>query len=153
TRRLHPDTLAAQVTVTNSQGAPLLRIHNLRFRKLKKKTADSASWLYRLSWRPEELPGRLAKLNRILIVGDGELAAKITLHLQERGTVVDSANAGNLTRKLSADFDAVLWIQDQPGIQDQPEPIERSSPGTASSAAESSVCSLLTTVQQLLRKQ
>jgi acyl transferase domain-containing protein/NAD(P)-dependent dehydrogenase (short-subunit alcohol dehydrogenase family)/acyl carrier protein len=146
-RRLHADTLAAEVTVTTPEGSPLVRINNLRFRKFKKKTADSASWLYRLKWRAEELPSKLGELNRILVVGDGELAAKITLRLQEQGTVADSANARNLTQKLAAEFDAVLWVEDQP------EPIERSSPGTASSATESSVRSLLTTVQQLLRIQ
>jgi acyl transferase domain-containing protein/acyl carrier protein len=147
TRRLHADTLAAEVTVTTPVGSPLVRINNLRFRKFKKQTADSASWLYRVNWRAEELPSKFAKLNRILVVGDGELAAKISLRLQEQGTAADSANASNLIKKLSGDFDAVLWVEDQP------EPIERSSPGTASSATEGSVRSLLTTVQQLLSKQ
>jgi NADPH:quinone reductase-like Zn-dependent oxidoreductase/acyl carrier protein len=146
TRRLHADTLAAEVTVTTPVGSPLVRISNLRFRRFKRKTADSASWLYRINWRPEELPSTLAKLNCILVVGDGKLAAKITQHLQEQGIVVNSANASNLTQKLSGDFDAVLWVED-PSV-----PLERSSPGTASSATESSVRSLLTTVQQLLRK-
>ena len=48
TRRLHADTLAAEVTVTTPAGSPLVRINNLRFRKSAHKALRTA--IYRVEW-------------------------------------------------------------------------------------------------------
>ena len=54
-RRLDADTLSANLTVTDSLGAPLLRFSNLRFRKFTQKKTDLTSWMYRVDWQAAEL--------------------------------------------------------------------------------------------------
>ncbi len=144
-RRIDAETLSAEVTITNTDGSPLVYLSNLRFRKFKKSTADIASWMYRLDWQVEELASNLVQLKRVLVIGEGELAAKLTLHLRERGAEVDSLNADNLTQTLLAVVDTVLWVAGPS------EPFDTLSPGMACSAIEGSLRSLLTTTQQLLR--
>ena len=90
---------------------------------------------------------------RMLIVGKGELAGKLSLHLRQRSVHVeavnaDSVDAEDLADRLvrSAPWDAVLWIAGRH------EHFDNLPPGAASRSTESSVRSLLTTAQALLVK-
>ena len=86
---------------------------------------------------------------RMLIVGKGKLAGKVSQQLRQRSVHLESVDAENLADRLlnSPPWDAVLWIA---GRQ---ENFDHLSPGAASGATESSVTSLLTTAQALLRNR
>ena len=58
-RRLDADTLSANLTVTDSLGAPLLRFSNLRFRKFTQKNTSLSSLMYRLDWQAAELASEM----------------------------------------------------------------------------------------------
>jgi NADPH:quinone reductase-like Zn-dependent oxidoreductase/NAD(P)-dependent dehydrogenase (short-subunit alcohol dehydrogenase family)/SAM-dependent methyltransferase/acyl carrier protein len=89
-----------------------------------------------------------APSKRILIVGNGKLAGKVSLHLRQRSVHHESVTAEDLADRLlsSAPWDAVLWVGgQQEAFDDLPQ-------GAASRATETSIRSLLTTAQSLLTK-
>ncbi len=57
TQRIDDHTLTADVTITGDKGQPLVHFSQLRFRKLKPRKDNVASWIYRLDWQKSELPG------------------------------------------------------------------------------------------------
>jgi acyl transferase domain-containing protein/acyl carrier protein len=82
---------------------------------------------------------------RMLIVGDGELAHCTSGQLRRHHVFVDQVNVETLAEKLESSpvFDAVLWIAERRDRLDDP-------PGaSASSAAQDSILSLLSTAQLL----
>jgi 3-oxoacyl-(acyl-carrier-protein) synthase/NADPH:quinone reductase-like Zn-dependent oxidoreductase/acyl carrier protein len=94
TRRIHADTLAAEVTVTSPEGSPLLRINNLRFRKFKKNAVRTA--IYGVEWI-EATQETAVELNGhwVVLAGDNEFGEEISNELRRRGatcSLVQSIN-------------------------------------------------------------
>jgi acyl transferase domain-containing protein len=92
-----------------------------------------------------------APAKRILIVGEGELAGKVALHLQQGSVHQESVTAEVTADELSerlvspAPWDAVIWVAGQK------QPFANLPQGAASLATERSIKSLLTTAQSMLR--
>jgi len=88
----------------------------------------------------------LSKSKRMLVVGSGDLASEVMLHLRQRDVLADSVDANELANTLlsSVALEAVVWVADQH------EDFDRVPAGGASSAVETSIRSLLTTVQALI---
>jgi 3-oxoacyl-(acyl-carrier-protein) synthase/NADPH:quinone reductase-like Zn-dependent oxidoreductase/acyl carrier protein len=94
TRRIHADTLAAEVTVTSPDGSPLLRIHNLRFRKSAQNAVRTA--IYGVEWI-EATQETAVELNGhwVVLAGENEFGEEISNELRRRGatcSLVQSIN-------------------------------------------------------------
>jgi NADPH:quinone reductase-like Zn-dependent oxidoreductase/acyl carrier protein len=85
TRRLHADTLAAEVTVTTPDGSPLLRLNNLRFRKSAHNAVRTA--IYGVEWieATQEIPA--VQLNRhwVVLAEENDFCEEISNQLRRRG--------------------------------------------------------------------
>ena len=91
----------------------------------------------------------LSKSKRMLVVGSGDLASEVMLHLPQRDVLADSVDANELANTLltSVALEAVVWVADQH------EDFDTVPAGGASSAVEISIRSLLTTVQALIARR
>ncbi len=88
----------------------------------------------------------LSKSKRMLVVGSGDLASEVMLHLRRRDVLADSVDANELANTLltSVALEAVVWVADQG------EGFNKVPADDASSAVEISIRSLLTTAQALI---
>jgi acyl transferase domain-containing protein/NAD(P)-dependent dehydrogenase (short-subunit alcohol dehydrogenase family)/SAM-dependent methyltransferase/acyl carrier protein len=75
TQRVDSDTLAAEVTVADSSGLPLVRFSHMRFRRITNKAEDINSWMYRLDWQRAELTDDSGK--EAILQGSAGLDARI----------------------------------------------------------------------------
>jgi acyl transferase domain-containing protein/NADPH:quinone reductase-like Zn-dependent oxidoreductase/acyl carrier protein len=84
TRRIHADTLAAEVVVTTLDGSPILRITNLRFRKSAHNTVRTA--IYGVDWI-EATQETAVELNGhwVVLAGENEFGEEVSNELRRRG--------------------------------------------------------------------
>ena len=85
TRRLHADTLAAEVTVTTPAGSPLVRINNLRFRKSAHHPVRTA--IYGVEWieATQEIPATQLHGHWVVLAEENEFREEISNQLRRRG--------------------------------------------------------------------
>jgi acyl transferase domain-containing protein len=101
TRRIDPDTLAAEVTITHPNGYPRLRIHNLRFRKVRRETTRTA--IYGVDWieaalksAPDAITGHW-----LVLSGDNHLGLEVCNELKASGascSLIFDAKPENVTQ-------------------------------------------------------
>jgi polyketide synthase 12/myxalamid-type polyketide synthase MxaB len=85
TRRLHADTLAAEVTVTTPAGSPLIRISNLRFKKSAPNAVHTA--IYGVEWieATQAIPSIQLNGHWVVLAGENEFREEISNQLRRRG--------------------------------------------------------------------
>ncbi len=83
-RRIDAETLSAEVTITNTDGSPLVYLSNLRFRKFKNPVRTA---IYGVEWieAPHETASVGLKGHWVVLAGENELAAKVCSELRGRG--------------------------------------------------------------------
>ncbi len=83
--RIDADTLAADITITDADGHPLVRISQLRFRKLKRKSPEVG--LYSVAWieAPPEAAPLAIRGHWVVLSDDNDFGAEVCSELQKRG--------------------------------------------------------------------
>ncbi len=121
-RRIDSATIAADFTITDSEGAPIALFSDILFRKLSAGKADLASWIYRLDWRPSELAQaaqteKAVAVKRVLVINEATQTGETAAQLRGKGAEVVAIEAGeslqSISQMLSASpgFDAaVLFV-------------------------------------------
>jgi acyl transferase domain-containing protein/NADPH:quinone reductase-like Zn-dependent oxidoreductase/acyl carrier protein len=100
TRRLDDNTLVADVTITDNDGQPLAHLSEVRFRKLKPKKENVAS--YAVEWIDAPLRSSAVSLNgHWLVLSEdndrGNLSAELCAELQKHGATWSSIDREKLT--------------------------------------------------------
>jgi NADPH:quinone reductase-like Zn-dependent oxidoreductase/short-subunit dehydrogenase/SAM-dependent methyltransferase/acyl carrier protein len=106
--RIDNDTLQANLSICNQQGNILLHIQHIRFRKIKKRETDVASWLYKLAWESAEL--NRTKLVKMLSDETARLEPNIA-SLSESKQVLDYQAFFAELEQLSADYTLQAFAQ------------------------------------------
>jgi acyl transferase domain-containing protein/NADPH:quinone reductase-like Zn-dependent oxidoreductase/short-subunit dehydrogenase/acyl carrier protein len=102
-QRIDADTVAADITITDADGHPLVQISRLRFRKLKPKSADVG--VYSVEWieAPLQAAPLAIKGHWVVLSDDNDFGAEVCGELQKQGATWSLISGARFIRGLAVD--------------------------------------------------